>query len=54
MFLNTKYNKLISEFELNKDRKWDEWLVFDKVLEKPGKQGVVGIFKSKNDNYFIR
>ena len=49
MFLNTKYNKLISEFELNKDRKWDEWLVFDKVLEKPGKQGVVGIFKSKND-----
>jgi hypothetical protein len=49
MFLNAKYNKLVSEFETNKDRNWNDWLIFDKVLEKPGKQGVVGIFKSKTN-----
>ena len=49
MFLTKKYNKLLSEFENNKDKNWEEWLIFEKVLEKPGKQGVVGIFKSKND-----
>ena len=49
MFLTTKYNNLLSEFEKNKDEKWEEWLEFNKVLDKPGKQGIVGIFNSKSD-----
>jgi len=49
MFLSSKYNKLISYFEENKYKKWDEWLIFDKILDKPGKQGLVGIFCNKKD-----
>lgn len=48
MFSTEKYNKLISYFEKNKDKKWNEWLVFDKILV-PGKQGQVGLFSMKDD-----
>ena len=44
------YKNLLSYYEKNKEKPWNEWLVFDKLLEKPGKQGVVGIFKSKTKN----
>lgn len=43
------YTKLIDLFEKNKDKKWDEWLKFDKILNAQGKQGKVGIFKNKNE-----
>lgn len=49
MFLTSKYNKLVNNFEKNKNKNWEEWLVFDKVLDKPGKQGVVGLFKTKDN-----
>jgi hypothetical protein len=49
MFLSTNYNKLVKEFENNKNKKWNEWLKFEKVLDKPSKQGVVGLFSSKKD-----
>lgn len=48
MFLTSKYNKLISEFEENKDKNWNEWITFDKMLDKAGKQGQVGLLKFKN------
>ncbi len=47
MFLSNKYNNLIKSFENNKDKNWNDWLEFDKVLDKPGKQGVVGLLKIK-------
>jgi len=51
MFLNSKYNKLVSEFEENKDNNnLDEWLTFDKMLDKTGKQGQVGLLNFKNIN----
>ena len=54
MFLNTKYNNLISYFEENKDKNWKEWLDFDKILQKPGKQGIVGLFNLKsNDQKYL-
>ena len=48
MFLTSKYNKLISEFEENKDKNWNEWITFDKMLDKAGKQGQVGLLKFKS------
>ena len=47
MFSN-KYQKLVSYFEKNKDSKWDDWLIFDKLLDNQGKQGMVGLFKVKD------
>ena len=41
MFLSNKYNYLIKNFQDNKDKNWNDWLEFDKLLDKPGKQGVL-------------
>jgi hypothetical protein len=38
-----------SYFEKNKGKKWHEWLDFDCTFEKPGKQGLVGLLKLKED-----
>ena len=37
----------------NKDKPWYEWLKFDKILRKPGKQGTVGIMKGKNGETYV-
>lgn len=41
------YSKMLAYYEENKHKDWQEWLSFDTVFEKPGKQGVVGLFKLK-------
>lgn len=38
------HDQLLCYYEKNKDRPWREWLFFDQIFEKPGKQGVVGLF----------
>lgn len=43
------YNKLLSYYEENKNRPWQEWLSFERVFDKLGKQGLVGLFKLKNE-----
>jgi hypothetical protein len=48
-----RYNKLRQLFEENKDKSYKEWLDFVKVLDKPGKQGIVGLFRIKNTKYDI-
>lgn len=48
--LDTRYKELVEYYEANKHLPWNEWLVFDRVLEKHGKQGQVGIFRSKEGN----
>lgn len=47
---NSGYNELVKYFEENKDKPIEEWLKFDKILDKPGKQGVVGLFTPKDSN----
>ena len=47
---STKYQKLITYFEKNKDKPWNEWLKFDKLLDNQGKQGMVGLFNLKDEN----
>jgi hypothetical protein len=45
----TGYNELVDYYNENKDRPWDEWLVFDSTFPKPGKQGLVGIMRAKDN-----
>ena len=37
---NSKYNELVKYYEENKDKPIEEWLKFNTVLDKPGKQVV--------------
>ena len=47
---STTYSDLVKYYEENKDKPIEEWLEFNKVLDKPGKQGIVGLFNVKNNN----
>ena len=44
---SSKYHDLVRYFDQNKSKSYQEWLTFDKILDKPGKQGIVGLFKTK-------
>lgn len=44
----TKYKEIKNIVDENSNCKYHEWLEFEKVLDKPGKQGVVGLFQIKN------
>jgi hypothetical protein len=44
------YDSLISLFNRNRCKEWTEWLEFESSFEKPGKQGLVGLLKSKDEN----
>lgn len=48
--LKNNYETLLQHFEKNKYKNWQEWLNFDKLLDKPGKQGIVGLFSIKNED----
>ena len=45
---NDEYNVLLKYYNDNKDKDWQEWLNFDRILDKPGKQGIVGLFETKD------
>ena len=45
---NTFY-QLIEYYEKNKDKPIQDWLEFDSIFEKSGKQGLLGLFKTKTD-----
>ena len=47
----SKYNKIVKFFEKNKSRPMNEWLHFDGLVTKPGKQGIVGLFRLKNEEF---
>jgi hypothetical protein len=42
--------KLRACYDSNKKNPWKEWLNFDCVFDKPGKQGLVGLFQSKSED----
>lgn len=44
------YSELIAYYEENKDRPWSEWLSFDTIFDKPGKQGIVGLMEMKKED----
>ena len=41
---------LINYFKENLNRNWSDWLEFDRAITKPGKQGLVGLLKLKDDS----
>jgi hypothetical protein len=43
------YSELLSYYNQEKTKKWDEWLSYDTTFEKAGKQGLVGLLKIKSD-----
>ena len=45
---SSHYHELVRYFDENKSKPYQEWLNFDKILDKPGKQGIVGLFKTKH------
>ena len=49
--LNTssQYHELVLYFDANKTKPYHEWLTFVKLLDKPGKQGIVGLFQTKHE-----
>ena len=48
-----KYKDILNIVSKNENSEYREWLNFIKVLDKPGKQGVVGLFEIKNTKYEI-
>ena len=48
-----KYKELKALVDKNCNRKYTEWLEFEKILDKPGKQGIVGLFRIKNTDFLI-
>ena len=46
----SRYHELVQYFDENKSKPFHEWLDFVKLLDKPGKQGIVGLFKTKHKN----
>jgi hypothetical protein len=43
------YSQLVTYYEDNKHKKWDEWLAFENMLSvSSGKQGHVGLFRIRN------
>jgi hypothetical protein len=45
----SKINDLQVCYESNKSTYWKEWLKFECIFDKPGKQGLVGLLQSKSD-----
>jgi hypothetical protein len=41
------YQKMVEYYNKHKNKNWEQWLEFDRTL-KPGKQGIVGLFKMNN------
>jgi len=42
------YSELLAYYEEHKSQPWEDWLSFDTVFDKPGKQGLVGLLSLKN------
>ena len=45
----TGFSSLLELYNKNKESKWMDWLKFEKTFEKPGKQGLVGVFRPKEE-----
>ena len=43
------YNEKLARYTDNKDVDWHKWLEVDTIFDKPGKQGLVGLMKLKDD-----
>lgn len=44
------YDQLLLHYSTNRDRPWEDWLEFVTTFPKPGKQGLVGLLKCKDES----
>lgn len=47
----SNFNTLKQYFDKNKNIPMDDWLTVDTIFPRPGKQGIVGLMKSKDNDY---
>lgn len=45
---SAKFSELVRYYDENKHKPWNEWLTYDCSFDKQGKQGLVGLFKTKH------
>jgi hypothetical protein len=47
------FNRLVTYYQKNKDRPWEEWLEVKQIFPRPGKQGLVGLMSAKHDKSLL-
>ena len=47
------YEKLVNHYNEHREKPWKEWLEFKETFPKPGKQGLVGLLKSKKGPTYV-
>ena len=47
--MSDTYQDFLEYYERNKNKHWKEWLSYDQTFDKPGKQGLVGLLKIKEN-----
>lgn len=52
-FVSDGFPGIVEYCTKNRDKPWQKWLDFSRVFEKPGKQGIVGIMKTKNNDELV-
>jgi hypothetical protein len=50
LIIESGFDKLQDYFEKNKDKPWNEWLDLETIFPNSGKQGCVGLMKTKTDD----
>lgn len=49
----TDFEQLVSYYEENRHLEWEKWLEVVEIFKNPGKQGLVGLMKSKKSNHLF-
>lgn len=47
------FNDLLNVYQTNKERPWSEWLKVERILPRPGKQGLVGIMTTEDGKKYV-
>lgn len=47
------FDDLIDYYNRHKHKEWNKWLTVDQIFPRPGKQGLVGLMKSKNGITYV-
>jgi hypothetical protein len=47
------FNRLVTYYQKNKDRPWEEWLEVQRIFPRPGKQGLIGLMAAKEDKSLV-
>lgn len=51
--LSKDISSILTEYEKHKNNDWKDWLNFETLFDKPGKQGFVGLLNTNNDEKIV-